>query len=233
MPESTDGAGLPRRGHPARPIGCLVHGVTYRNVAHCSGRSSPPSTCSAAAGRGAGSGAGWYEAEHRGLRLAVPAGARAVRPAGGRAAAAAAALGAGRAVVRGRRAPGARRRCATRGRCARACRSSSAVPGNGARCGWSPGTPTRATCSAAPDVVRRKVEVLRRHCADVGRDPAAVEVTHLSTVLVARDAEELAGELARRRPAAASPGGRPGRTPVRSRTTCCGPVPCRPPASTT
>ena len=32
--------------------------------------------------------------------------------------------------------------------------------------------------------VRHKVEVLRRHCAEVGRDPAAIEVTHLSTVLV-------------------------------------------------
>ena len=52
-----------------------------------------------------------------------------------------------------------------------------------------------------PEVVRRKVEVLRGHCADVGRDPASVEVTHLSTVLVARDAEELAAEVARRRPA--------------------------------
>ena len=32
-----------------------------------------------------------------------------------------------------------------------------------------------------PETVRRKVEVLRRHCADVGRDPADIEVTVLST----------------------------------------------------
>ena len=31
-----------------------------------------------------------------------------------------------------------------------------------------------------PETVGRKVEVLRRHCADVGRDPAEIEVTALS-----------------------------------------------------
>jgi alkanesulfonate monooxygenase SsuD/methylene tetrahydromethanopterin reductase-like flavin-dependent oxidoreductase (luciferase family) len=35
-----------------------------------------------------------------------------------------------------------------------------------------------------PDVVRRKVGVLRRHCVELGRDPAEVSVSHLSTVLV-------------------------------------------------
>jgi len=51
-----------------------------------------------------------------------------------------------------------------------------------------------------PGTVRRKVDVLRGHCADVGRDPATVEVTHLSTVLVGRDPDDLAAEVARRRP---------------------------------
>jgi F420-dependent oxidoreductase-like protein len=32
-----------------------------------------------------------------------------------------------------------------------------------------------------PDVVRRKVGVLRKHCEDEGRDPSSVAVTHLST----------------------------------------------------
>ena len=31
--------------------------------------------------------------------------------------------------------------------------------------------------------VRHKVEVLRAHCAEVGRDPAAIEVTHLASAL--------------------------------------------------
>lgn len=39
-----------------------------------------------------------------------------------------------------------------------------------------------------PDVVARKVAVLRAHCADVGRDPADVSVSHLGTVLVGDDA---------------------------------------------
>ena len=38
-----------------------------------------------------------------------------------------------------------------------------------------------------PEVVAHKVEVLRGHCAAVGRDPAAVSVTHLGTVLVGDD----------------------------------------------
>lgn len=42
-----------------------------------------------------------------------------------------------------------------------------------------------------PDVVRHKVAVLTDHCRDVGRDPAEVEVTHLSPVLVGRDRDEV------------------------------------------
>ena len=38
-----------------------------------------------------------------------------------------------------------------------------------------------------PDRVRHKVEVLTRHCVDFERDPAEVEVTHLTTALVAPD----------------------------------------------
>jgi F420-dependent oxidoreductase-like protein len=37
------------------------------------------------------------------------------------------------------------------------------------------------------DVVRRKADVLRAHCAEVGRDPGAVELTHLTRALVGRD----------------------------------------------
>jgi F420-dependent oxidoreductase-like protein len=51
-----------------------------------------------------------------------------------------------------------------------------------------------------PDVVRRKVDVLHRHCADVGRDPTTIEVSHLSTVLVGRDRAEVAELVDRLRP---------------------------------
>ncbi len=42
-----------------------------------------------------------------------------------------------------------------------------------------------------PDVIRRKVGVLHQHCAEVERDPAEVEVSHLVNVMVAADRETL------------------------------------------
>ncbi|HWM22265.1 MAG TPA: TIGR03560 family F420-dependent LLM class oxidoreductase, partial [Ilumatobacteraceae bacterium] len=51
-----------------------------------------------------------------------------------------------------------------------------------------------------PDVVRRKVDILHRHCEEVGRDPATIEVSHLSTVLVGRDRGEVAELVDRLRP---------------------------------
>ncbi len=48
-------------------------------------------------------------------------------------------------------------------------------------------------CNLFGDVasVERKLAVLHRHCAAVGRDPATVEVTHLATTLVGRDHAEV------------------------------------------
>lgn len=48
--------------------------------------------------------------------------------------------------------------------------------------------------------VRHKVGVLHRHCADVGRDPAEVRVTHLAGALTARDSEGLASMVDQLRP---------------------------------
>ena len=48
--------------------------------------------------------------------------------------------------------------------------------------------------------VRRKGAVLRAHCEDVGRDPAAVELTHLTTVLVGDDDAHVARLVERHRP---------------------------------
>jgi alkanesulfonate monooxygenase SsuD/methylene tetrahydromethanopterin reductase-like flavin-dependent oxidoreductase (luciferase family) len=42
--------------------------------------------------------------------------------------------------------------------------------------------------------------VLRAHCEDVGRDPAAVELTHLTTVLVGDDDAHVARLVERHRP---------------------------------
>jgi F420-dependent oxidoreductase-like protein len=45
-----------------------------------------------------------------------------------------------------------------------------------------------------PDTVRRKVAVLREHCAAEGRDPAAVEVTHLGAARVVAAGEAREGQ---------------------------------------
>lgn len=57
-------------------------------------------------------------------------------------------------------------------------------------------------CNVFGDVatVARKIEVLQQHCRDVGRDPAEVETTHLGTVLVGADREDLRERVDRLRP---------------------------------
>jgi F420-dependent oxidoreductase-like protein len=57
-------------------------------------------------------------------------------------------------------------------------------------------------CNLFGDVatVSRKLDVLRRHCADVERDPDEVSVSHLSNVLVGDGAEHLRGLVDRTRP---------------------------------
>jgi F420-dependent oxidoreductase-like protein len=50
------------------------------------------------------------------------------------------------------------------------------------------------------DTVRRKGAVLRAHCAELGRDPADVELTHLTTVLVGDDDAHVAELVERHRP---------------------------------
>ncbi len=48
--------------------------------------------------------------------------------------------------------------------------------------------------------VRHKTAVLEKHCKDVGRDPAEVVMTHLSTTLVGADDTHLAAFVEQRRP---------------------------------
>ncbi|MFB3050651.1 MAG: TIGR03560 family F420-dependent LLM class oxidoreductase [Acidimicrobiia bacterium] len=42
-----------------------------------------------------------------------------------------------------------------------------------------------------PEVIRHKVDVLERHCSKLGRDPTQIEITHLTSVLVAPDRSQL------------------------------------------
>ena len=47
-----------------------------------------------------------------------------------------------------------------------------------------------------PDTLRKNVEILHNHCADVGRDPSEIQVTRLGSLFLARSADE-AEELRR------------------------------------
>jgi F420-dependent oxidoreductase-like protein len=52
--------------------------------------------------------------------------------------------------------------------------------------------------TGSPDTVRRHLEVLRGHCADVGRDPAEITKTHLGSLFLSatpEEAEQTAGFL--------------------------------------
>jgi F420-dependent oxidoreductase-like protein len=51
----------------------------------------------------------------------------------------------------------------------------------------------------SPERVRHKVDVLEAHCADLDRDPATVEVTHLTNALVATDRAALRDRVDRLR----------------------------------
>ena len=53
--------------------------------------------------------------------------------------------------------------------------------------------------------VRHKVEVLHRHCADVGRDPAEVRVTHLASALTGRTRDDVVGAIDGLKPKRATP----------------------------
>ena len=57
-----------------------------------------------------------------------------------------------------------------------------------------------------PGTGQRHGEGLQAHCGDIGRDPAAVEVTHLSTALAAPSREAVADLAARFRPGRTPPG---------------------------
>ena len=41
-----------------------------------------------------------------------------------------------------------------------------------------------------PDTLRKNVEILHNHCADVGRDPSEIQVTRLGSLFLARSADE-------------------------------------------
>ena len=198
MPESTATLGYLAAATRSVEIGCLVNCVTYRNVAHLG---KIVATLDVLSGGRAwcGLGAGWYEAEHTGYGWPFP-------PARERLDLLEDALqllpqlwGPGSKPFQGKRISVPETMCYPR---PLRTRVPILVGGSGEKRTLRLVARYADACNLTGDVaaVQRKIGVLRDHCADVGRDPADVEVTHLSTVLVAADAVQLDSEVSRRRP---------------------------------
>jgi F420-dependent oxidoreductase-like protein len=202
MLESTTALGYLAAATRSASVGCLVHGITYRNVAHLG---KIVATLDVLSGGRAwcGLGAAWYEAEHVGYGWRFPPVAERFDLLEDALQLLPVLWGAGAPEYRGRRLRVPEAMCYPRP-------LQAAVPilvgGSGERRTLRLVARYADACNLTgdADAVRRKVAVLAEHCAAVGRDPASVQVTHLSTALVARDAAELAEEVARRRPARAA-----------------------------
>ena len=175
-----------------------------------------------------GIGAGWYENEYRGVRLRLPEAEgphrHAPRVRRDRA------LDVDRARDDATRAS-TTSSCgptATRSRCSsRTRRSGSAAGESSSRCASSPATPTARNFGGKPEQWAHKRDVLREHCAAVGRDPDEIRMTWSPEVFIrahARPSSTPPGrracgaravELGRR----ATSSARPSRWPRRSRPT--------------
>ncbi len=184
-------------------LGALVAGITYRNVAHL-GRIVATLDVLSGGRAVCGIGAAWFEEEHRAFgwpfapvreRLDLVADALELLP-----------------LLWGPGAP------AYRGRVLDVPEAVSyprplqeripiVVGGQGERRTLRLVAERADGCNlfGDPARVRAKLAVLHAHCAEAGRDPAAIEVTHLSTALAAATANELAQLTAELRP---------GRSPV-------------------
>ena len=156
------------RPAPTRSASARSSAASRTATSRTSARSSPRSTCCLAGGSPAGS--VWRGSRTSTcVRLAFPTAAIATRCWRMRCSCSRA-LGTGRQAVRGSRARVPDTTCYPRPLQERV---PILVGGSGRAAHAAPrrrSTPTPATCSASP-TVRRKVGVLRRHCADVGRDP--------------------------------------------------------------
>jgi F420-dependent oxidoreductase-like protein len=199
MPESYTTLGFLAAATERIRLGTLVTGITYRNVAHLG---KIVATLDVLSGGRAmcGLGAAWYREEHEAYGFTFP-------PLGERFELLEDALrlfpllwGPGTPAFEGKVVSVPEAMCYPRPVQERV---PILVGGGGERRTLRLAAQYADACNVigGVDVVRHKVAVLRRHCDAVGRDPAAVEVTQLGTVLVGRDRDELAREVERLRPA--------------------------------
>ncbi len=198
MPESATILGYLAAATTSASIGSLVNCVTFRNVAHL-GKAVATLDVLSGGRAWCGLGAGWLEAEHRAYGWRFP-------PAAERLDLLEDALqllpllwGKGTPSFDGRSVKVPEAMCYPRPLRGRV---PLLVGGSGERRTLRLVAQYADACNLTGDVdtVRHKLGVLRRHCADVGRDPATIEVTHLSTALPALDTAELSDQVARRRP---------------------------------
>lgn len=195
LPESTTTLGYLAAATERIRLGCLVHCITFRHLAHLAKQVATLDVLSG--GRAwCGLGAGWDAAEHAGYGVPFP-------PDGERLDLLEDALGLlplmwgpGAPPFTGRRVQVEQAVCYPRPLQARV---PVLVGGSGERRTLALAARHADACNLMgdPDRVRHKVSVLHRHCDEAGRDRAAVEVTHLSTALVAADPGALAAEVAR------------------------------------
>ena len=168
-----------RLGTLVTPVTFRPAGITAKAVATLDAISGGRAFC--------GIGAGWWEREHLAFGLPFP-------PAPERLDRLEAAIETMRALwapgtkaydgAAGRRCP---RRPATRGRCT-TC--PVIVGGGGERRTLRIAARLGDGCNVPADKVEAKTEVLRRHCEEVGRDPAEVAVTVLDLPVVGRDRDD-------------------------------------------
>jgi F420-dependent oxidoreductase-like protein len=184
-------------------LGTLVTGVTYRNVAHLAKIAATLDVLSG--GRAwCGIGAAWFEREHRAYGWDFP-------PLPARFALLEDALellplmwGKGAPAFEGRTLSVPETICYPR---PLQDRIPIMVGGSGERTTLRLVARHADACNVFGDAatVRHKVEVLRRHCADVGRDPAEILVSHLATALVGRDRAEVDDLVESLKPKRATP----------------------------
>ena len=171
-------------------LGTLVTGVTYRNPALLA---KIVTTLDVISGGRAilGIGAAWNDDEHAGYGFSFPPTARAAGPARARRS-----RSAGRCSPSTRRAsPAATTRSTTPSTTPGPCRPAASRSSSAAPASFAPSrsSPRYAdACNVFGDVptIRRKLDVLARHCEAAGRDPATITKTRLGgLVIAATDAE--------------------------------------------
>ncbi len=174
-------------GHTSRAtLGTLVTGITYRNVGHLAKIVATLDVLSG--GRAVcGIGAGWFEREHKAYGFDFPPRRRRFEMLEDALQVLPLMWGPGAPPFEGKVVTVSEALCYPR---PVQERIPILVGGSGERRTLRLVAQYADACNLFGDAatVRHKVEVLRAHCADVGRDPAAVEVTHLASALVSDDA---------------------------------------------